>query len=113
MFYCLNHNRVIYILSNLIVLPTIIIPKIDLLANLSFVISFYLLFKANIFLSFLPWILFIIKNNSSYRFTLLLKLKGDQLAKSDYECVYLFAWCTLLRYCLIGMAANQIVIFLK
>ena len=56
---------------------------------------------------------FIIKNNSNYRFNLLLKQKGEEQSKSDYECVYLFAWCTLLRYFLIGLAFNRIFLFLK
>ena len=48
------------------------------------------------------------KNNANYRFDLLLKNKGNEIAESDNECVLLYARCTLLRYFLIGLAANQI-----
>ncbi len=108
----LNHNKFIYILSNLLVLPAIFIPNIDFLSNLSFLASFFLLIKSNLFLSVFVCVLLIIKNNSNYRFNILLKLKGTELSKSDYDCVYLYAWCTLLRYILIGIAVNQIFIFL-
>ena len=113
MFSCSNLNKVIYILSNLLVLPATVIPNIDLLSNLSFFVAFFLLLKRNILLLLLSCFIFIIKNNSNYRFNLLLKLKGEELSKSDYECVYLYAWCTLLRYFLIGSAANQIFLFFK
>ena len=108
MFSWLNNIRFIYILSNLIILPAEVIPSIDLLANLSFIAAFVLLVKTNILLLLAVFVVFIIKNNSNYRFNLLLRLKGEELSKSDYECVYLYAWCTLLRYCLIGVAVNQI-----
>ena len=111
MFFWLSQNRVIYILSNLLVLPAIFIPKIDFLANISFVFSFISLLKTNILFLVLTCVILIVKNNSNYRFNLLLKLKGKELSKSDNECVYLFAWCTLLRYSLIGLAANQIFLF--
>ena len=113
MYSWLNHNRLIYILSNLLVLPAIFIPGIDFLSNISFLITFFFLVNTNIFLSLLVCFIFVIKNNSNYRFNLLLKLKGEEISKSDYECVYLYAWCTLLRYILIGMASNQIVQFFK
>ena len=109
----LNHSRVIYILSNLVVLPAIFIPAIDLIANASFIITFLLFLNSNIFLLFALSIVFIIKNNSNYRFNILIKQKGKEQSKSDYECVYLFAWCTLLRYFLIGLAVNRIFLFLK
>ena len=108
MFFFLNHNKFIYILSNLIVLPAEIIPRIDVIANLSFVFAFFSSIRFNILLSLVILIIFIVKNNSNYRFNLLLKIKGQELSKSDYECVYLYAWCTLLRYFLIGICANQI-----
>lgn len=111
MVYRLNNNRVIYILSNLLVLPATIIPSIDLLANLSFIITFLSLLKTNLLLLFVAGVVLILKNNSNYRFNLLLKIKGKELSKSDYECVYLYAWCTLLRYFLIGIAINQLFIF--
>ena len=111
MFSSLYHNRFIYILSNLIVIPAAIIPKIECLANLSFVVAFFSLVRFDVLLSLVTLVVFIVKNNSNYRFNLLLKLKGQELAKSDYECVYLYAWCTLLRYLLIGMCANQIYLF--
>ena len=37
---------------------------------------------------------------------LLLKIKGEEVSKSDNECVYLYAWCTLLRYLLISFVAK-------
>ncbi len=40
-------------------------------------------------------------------------MKGEEVSKSDNECVYIYAWCTLLRYLLIGIAVNQVLIFLK
>ena len=110
MFFLLNHNRIIYILSNLLVLPAILIPNIDFISNISFFIAFSFLIKTNLFLLFIISIVFIIKNNTNYRFNLLLKFKGDEVSKSDSECVYLYAWCTLLRYFLIGVAVNQIVL---
>ena len=108
MFSWLNPREVIYIFSNLLVLPAIFVPYIDLLSNLSFIAAFILLFNNNILFSLVLFVVFIIKNNSNYRFNLLLKLKGEEISRSDYECVYLYAWCTLLRYFLIGLAANQI-----
>tara|TARA_B100000700_G_scaffold60266_2_gene65880 strand:- start:6 stop:347 length:342 start_codon:yes stop_codon:yes gene_type:complete len=104
----LINSRIIYILSNLLVLPATFIPCFDLVSNISFIVAFLLMFKNNLLLSLLVFIVLIIKNNSNYRFNLLLKLKGEELSKSDDECVYLYAWCTLLRYFLIAIAANQI-----
>ena len=109
----LINRRYIYIFSNLIVLPAKIIPCFDLLTNLSFLVSILLLVKTNLLLLLAVAVVLIIKNNSDYRFNLLLKLKGDEVSKSDHECVYLYAWCTLLRYFVIGIAANQIIKFLK
>ena len=109
----LNHSRSIYILSNLIVLPASIIPNIDFISNISFFVALFLLFKENVLLLLASCIVFIFKNNSNYRFNLLLKVKGEEISKSDYECVYLYARCTLLRYFLIGVACNQIFIFLR
>ena len=111
MFSWLSRSRFIYILSNLIVLPSIIIPHFDFLSNLSFIISFSLLLKKNVLLLLLLCVVFLIKNNSNYRFNLLLRRKGEELSKSDYECVYLYAWLTILRYFLIGIASNQIILF--
>ena len=111
MFSWLNQSRFIYILSNLIVLPSIVIPNFDFLSNLAFIISFTLLLKKNVLLLLLISVVFLIKNNSNYRFNLLLRRKGEELSKSDYECVYLYAWLTILRYSLIGIAANQIILF--
>ena len=109
----LNHSRVIYILSNLLVLPALFIPEIDLVANISFIIAFVFLVNTNILLALALCAALIIKNNSNYRFNLLLKQKGEELSKADYECVYLYAWCTLLRYFLIGLALNQIFLLFK
>ena len=108
MFSWINHSRIIYIFSNLLVLPAIVIPYIDFISNISVFLSYFLLVKKNVLLLLGVFIVFIIKNNSNYRFNILLKLKGKELSKSDYECVYLYAWCTLLRYFLIGIAVNQI-----
>ncbi len=115
MFSWLNSSssRVIYILSNLIVIPAFIVPNIDFLSNLSFCLACFLLVKKNLLLLLVICIVLIIKNNSNYRFNLLLEIKGEQISKSDYECVYLYAWCTLLRYFLIGIAANQLFLFFK
>ena len=113
MFSCLNHNRVIYIFSNLLVMPATLIPSIDLLSNFSFFVAFFLLVKTNLFLLLASCVVLILKNNSNYRFNLLLKRKGKELSKSDYDCVYLYAWCTLLRYFLIGTAANQLILFFE
>ena len=113
MFSWLNQSRVIYILSNLLVLPATFFPFIDLISNISFIVSLLLLYNTNIILSFALCVLIIVKNNSNYRFNILLKIKGEELSKSDYECVYLYAWCTLLRYLLIALAANQIFLFLN
>ena len=109
----LNQCRVIYILSNLLVLPATFIPFIDFISNIAFIIAFILAVKTNIFLSILLCFLIIVKNNSNYRFNLLLKVKGEERSKSDKECVYLYAWCTLLRYFLIGIASNQIFLLFK
>ena len=111
MFSWINKNRVVYILSNLLVLPATLVPFFDLISNISFIVAFILLFNQNLLLVLVLCIAFILKNNSNYRFNLLLKQKGEELSKSDYECVYLYAWCTLLRYFLIGLATNQLVVF--
>ena len=113
MLSCIYKNRFMYIISNLLVLPAELIPRFDLLSNFSFVVAFLFLVKENFLLLILFCIIFIIKNNSNYRFKLLLKIKGEEVSKSDYECVYLYAWCTLLRYFIIGIAVNQIVLFFK
>ena len=109
----LKENRFIYILSNLIVIPAKLIPGIDFLSNLSFSVIFLLLLKSNIILLSAICLVLIVKNNSNYRFNLLLKIKGDEASKSDYECVYLYAWCTLLRYFLIAIAVKQIFLLFK
>ena len=113
MFYWLNQSRIIYILSNLLVLPAIFIPFIDVLSNISFIITFIFLLRSNFFLLFALCLVFIAKNNSNYRFKLLLKQKGEEISKSDYECVYLYCWCTLLRYILVGLASYKLVLFFK
>ncbi len=104
----LNQSRFIYILSNLLVLPATVIPFFDLISNISFIVAFIILFNKNLILLLTLCALIIVKNNANYRFYLLLKKKGEEVSKSDYECVYLFAWCTLLRYLLIGIATYQI-----
>tara|TARA_B100000945_G_C20374739_1_gene593981 strand:+ start:1057 stop:1398 length:342 start_codon:yes stop_codon:yes gene_type:complete len=109
----LYQSKVIYTLSNLLVLPATLIPFIDLLSNIAFIVCFVFLINTNIMLKLGLCMLIILKNNANYRFKLLLKQKGEDLSRSDYECVYLFAWCTLLRYLLIGLAANQIYLFFE
>ena len=109
MFSWINQSRVVYILSNILVLPATFIPFFDFISNISFFAAFILLIKTNLSLLLVLSVIFIVKNNSTYRFNLLLKEKGEQLSKSDHECVYLYAWCTLLRYSLIGLAVNQII----
>ena len=109
----LYHNRLIYILSNLIVLPATFIPSFDLISNISFVVAIILLGNTNILMSLALCFAIILKNNSNYRFNLLLKQKGEKISKSDYECVYLYAWCTLLRYLLAGLAVNRLFIFFR
>ena len=113
MFSWLKHIRFIYILSNLLVIPASLIPSIDLFSNFSFIVAFFFLVNKNLSLLLAVCIVFIIKNNSNYRFNILLNLKGAELSKSDDECVYLYAWCTLLRYFLIGIAVNQIFLLFK
>ena len=113
MFSWINQNRVVYILSNLFVLPATFIPFFDFISNISFIVAFILLINTNLLLSLGLCVVFTIKNNSNYRFNLLLRLKGEEISKSDYDCVYLYAWCTLLRYSLIALAANQIFLFFK
>jgi len=113
MYFWLTRSRFIYILSNLIVIPAKIIPHFDSLSNISFFIAIFLYSNINVVMLIILVCIFLIKNNSNYRFTLLLKLKGQELSKSDYECVYLYAWCTLLRYCLVGIAVNQIFVLIK
>ncbi len=107
----LMHSRVIYTLSNLFVLPASLIPSIDFISNISFVIAFIFYLNINLLLSLVLSAVLIIKNNSNYRFQILLKKKGEELSKADYECVYLYAWCTLFRYFLIGSAINRLFIF--
>ena len=109
----LKHNRVIYVVSNLLVLPAILIPSIDFISNISFIIGLTLSINTNVLISLVLCVVLIIKNNSNYRFNLLLKQKGEEQSKTDYKCVYLFAWCTSLRYFLVGFAVNRIYIFLK
>ena len=113
MFSWLKPSKVIYIIANLFVLPAIFIPSIDLVSNISFIISLLFIHNTNILLSLVLCVTFIIKNNSNYRFNLLLRQKGEELSKADYECVYLYAWCTLLRYLLIGLAVNRLFLFFK
>ena len=112
MFSWLKYNRFIYVLSNLLVIPAIAIPNIDFLSNISFIISIFFLVKTNIYLTLGICLILIVKNNANYRFNLLLEVKGLEISKSDYECVYLYAWCTLLRYILIAVAFYQVFLLL-
>ena len=113
MSYWLKNSKVIYILSNLFVLPASLIPSIDFISNISFIIAFILFVNTNVYISLVVCVTLIVKNNSNYRFYLLLKRKGEEVSKADYECVYLYAWCTLLRYFLIGLAVNRIFLFIN
>ena len=109
----LNHSKFIYIVCNLLVLPATFIPSIDLISNISFFIAFFLFLNKNLLVSLILCVTLLIKNNSNYRFNLLLIHKGEEVSKTDYECVYLYAWCTLLRYFLIGLAGNRIFLFFE
>ena len=109
----INQSRIVYTLSNLFVLPATFIPFFDFISNISFIVALVLLINTNLLLLLVLCFVFTIKNNANYRFNLLLKLKGEEISKSDYECVYLYAWCSLLRYSLIGLAVNQIFLFFK
>ena len=113
MFSWIGKSRFIYYLSNLFVLPATIIPFFDFVSNISFVLGLILLVNKNVLLLLVLCAVFIIKNNSNYRFILLLNQKGEELSKSDNECVYLYAWCTLLRYFLVGVAANRLILMFK
>ena len=106
-------RRFVYIISNILVLPATFIPFFELISNISFIVAFIFLLNTNLLQLIALCVVFIIKNNSNYRFKVLLKLKGEEISKSDYECVYLYAWCTLLRYSLVGLAVNQIFLFFK
>ena len=108
MFFSIKESKVVYTLSNIFVMPAVIIPFFDLISNISFIVALTLFINTSILKTFILSVVFIIKNNSNYRFNLLLSRKGDEISRSDYECVYLYAWCTLLRYLLIGLALNQI-----
>ena len=108
-----NLARIIYVLSNLLVIPASLIPNFDFCSNIAFLIAVLLLQKSNLLLSLFICMIFVFKNNANYRFCILLKQKGIELSKSDSECVYFYAWCTLLRYFLIGIAFNQILLFLR
>ena len=102
-------RKIVYILSNLIVIPASLIPHFELFSNISFVIGFSLCISHHFVYSTILLLLLILKNNANYRFILLLREKGPENSKSDIECVYLYAWCTILRYFLIGIAANRLV----
>ena len=113
MFPWISQNRFVYILSNLLVLPATFFPFFDFISNISFFVAFVFMLRTNFFSLLVLSIVFILKNNANYRFNFMLKQKGEELSKSDYECVYLYAWCTLLRYFLIGLSVNQIFVFFR
>ena len=113
MLSSLIYNRFIYVFSNLLVIPATVIPAFDSLANLSFIVSFVLLLKTKELLLFAVCVVFIMKNNASYRFNILVERKGEESSKSDYDCVYLYAWCTLLRYLLVAIGLSQIFSFFE
>ena len=113
MFSWINQSRVVYILSNLFVIPATFVPYFDFISNISFIVACILLINTDLLLLLGLCVVFTIKNNSNYRFNLLLRLKGEEISKSDYDCVYLYAWCTLLRYSLILIAANRIFLYFK
>ena len=111
MFLLAGYKKLIYILSNIIVIPASLIPHFDLLSNIFSVVGFLLYISHNFIYSIIILVLLILKNNANYRFSLLLNEKGAEDAKSDIECVYLYAWCTTVRYFLIGIAANKLSLF--
>mgnify|MGYP001209705863 CR=1 FL=1 len=104
----INFHRIIYIFSNLFVIPATLIPKFETLSNISFFISLFIFAEKNFLLFLLCIIIFILKNNANYRFLLLLEDKGKEKSKSDSVCVYFYAWLTFLRYLLLGIAINEI-----
>ena len=101
-------KKIIYIVSNLIVIPASLFPHFELFSNISFVIGFFMYFSHDFLYSIILLLLFILKNNANYRFSLLLKDKGPEDSKSDFECVNLYAWCTTLRYFLVAIAAHRL-----
>ncbi len=103
-------KKLIYIVSNIIVIPASLFPNFDLFSNIAFVVGFLLYISHHILYSIILLVLLILKNNANYRFSLLLKDKGPEDSKSDTECVYLYAWCTILRYFLIAIAANKLIL---
>ena len=109
MSFLADVKRLTYIISNIIVIPASLIPDFELLSNISFIIAFSLYISHHFVYSIILLLLLILKNNANYRFILLLREKGPENSKSDIECVYLYAWCTILRYFLIGIAANRLV----
>ena len=105
-----DFKRLIYIVSNIIVIPAFLLPHFELFSNISFVVAFSLYISNSFVYSIILLILLILKNNANYRFRLLLKEKGPEDSKSDIECVYLYAWCTILRYFLVGITVNRMII---
>lgn len=103
-------KKVIYIVSNIIVIPASLLPHFELLSNISFIVGFSLYISHHFLYSISLLVLLIIKNNANYRFSLLLKEKGPEDSKSDNECVYLYAWCTILRYFLVAIAVNRLIL---
>ena len=103
-------KKLIYILSNIIVIPASLIPHFEVYSNISFVVGFTLYISHDVRFSLILLALLILKNNANYRFSLLLKEKGPEESKSDTECVHLYAWCTILRYLLVAIAANNLIL---
>ena len=105
-----NVRKLFYIVSNIIVIPASLFPYFELFSNISFVIGFFLYISNQFFYSIVLLVLLILKNNANYRFILLLDKKGPEESKSDIECVYLYAWCTILRYFLVAITANRLIL---
>ncbi len=110
MFLLADLKKIIYILSNIIVIPASLFPHFELLSNISFIVGFSFYLSHHFGYAIILLLLLILKNNANYRFSLLLKEKGPEKAKSDIECVHLYAWCTILRYFLIVIAANRLIL---
>ncbi len=110
MSFLVDVRKLFYIVSNIIVMPASLFPHFELFSNISFVVGFFLYISHHFLYSIVLLVLWILKNNANYRFSLLLDKKGPEESKSDIECVYLYAWCTLLRYFLIAITANRLIL---
>ena len=94
------HNT-LYLIANLFVIPAVLIPNFEAFVNIFSAIAMVSYFSNNLFYLSFFFITLLLKSNTSYRFSLLVKTKGEKISRSDPVCVFLFAWLTFLRYLLI------------